>query len=106
MNSPYAYNSPNHEDYKLVVSYRFCLAFIIGYLSWAWFNVIITQLFYTIGLERAESVFLAMLITLIVACIWVISVFSIQSLKKLSFIFLSLFSLITFCRFILMQTQG
>ncbi|WLF83134.1 hypothetical protein [Moraxella sp. ZY210820] len=95
----YAYNSPQHEDYKLIVSTRFCLAFIVGYFVCAWCNATLAYGFYTLGIERAESVFLALIFTLIFACIWVLMIFCIQSLKILSMTTLPIITLFAVCRF-------
>lgn len=95
----YAYNSPQHEDYKLIVSTRFCLAFILGYFVCAWCNATFAYGFYTLGIERAESVFLALICTLIFACVWVLMIFCIQSLKTLSMTTLPIITLFAVCRF-------
>lgn len=95
----YAYNSPQHEDYKLIVSTRFCLAFIVGYFVCAWCNATLAYGFYTLGMERAESVFLALICTLIFACVWTLMIFCIQSLKTLSITTLSIITLFAICRF-------
>lgn len=96
---PYAYNSPTHEDYKLVICCRFSLAFIVGYLAWAWCNASLAYLFNYLGIEKAESIFLAVVITLIFACIWVLSVFCVQSIIRVSIICLSFLAFFAILRF-------
>lgn len=71
-------------QYRLAITYRFILAFVIGYLCWSWFNVLLAYGFHAAGMPRAESVFFASFLTIFFACIFVLYSFCVSSLKWLS----------------------
>lgn len=79
---------------KFAIFYRIVVAFVLGYLCSIWFNLIATSLL-SLVLPKAESIFLAALLTIIPTIIWVLYAFIIKHLAYLSaiyfFISLSLF---------------
>lgn len=77
---------------RLLVSYRFSLAFVIGYLCTAYFSICLTHLF-NLQLPKAESIYLAAFISILFFLGFVIFSFCIHSLKKLSLISLCIFLL-------------
>lgn len=79
-----------HLKYRLSVAYRLVLSFGLGYCSAQWLNVIIAVFAHQAGLARAESVVLAMLMSLIYACGFVLSGFIISSLVRLSCVMIGL----------------
>lgn len=80
-------------QYPLSVLYRFILAFGFGYLCSYLLSLLLTNLFYPY-FAKAESIYLAAFSALVFYIIFVIFSFCVQSLKKLSTIIISLFSML------------
>lgn len=69
------------SSFRLI--YRLLLTFAVGYLCSYWIALELAHLF-QFYLPKAESVFLAALIALVFYLVFVLGLFCIQSLKKLS----------------------
>lgn len=84
---------------NLLIIYRTFLAFVMGYFCSQCLNVILAVAVHHLGVATAESIVLAMLCSLIFACIFVLSCYMITSLRLLSWsiaIFATLLSVLRY----------
>lgn len=73
----------------LAVLYRVMVAFLLGYLCTYFFTINLTDLFHHY-LPKAESIYLAAFIAILFYLGFVIMIFCIQTLKKMSMISMSI----------------
>lgn len=95
-------NSPQLSS-NILIFYRTFLAFIIGYFCTQLFNLNFVIIINSLGLAKAESLALGAMFSIIFAIIFVFTCYIINSLKKLSYIIITLTFLLLIIRFLLIQ---
>nr|WP_162937197.1 hypothetical protein [Acinetobacter baylyi] len=69
--------------YRLTVFYRFVIAFIVGFISTIFFSITLSYLF-AMALPKAEAIYLSAFCSILFYAFFVIMMFCIQSLVRLT----------------------